>query len=96
MTLPVTPAEKKPAAWKLGGVTVVLFVALLYVIEAVDATVYRGRLDQATRDSLLAKVTATPDFGALKDVQLVIEAVFENREVKAEATAHFRPETRKS
>ena len=45
MTLPV-PQEKKPAAWKLGGATVLAFVALLYVIEAVDATVFRGGLDQ--------------------------------------------------
>ena len=56
---------------------------------------HRGRARQARqarparparRDALLAKVTATPDFGALKDVQLVVEAVFEQREVKAEAT----------
>jgi 3-hydroxyacyl-CoA dehydrogenase / enoyl-CoA hydratase / 3-hydroxybutyryl-CoA epimerase len=43
-------------------------------------------MDQAKRDGLLAKVTATPDFGALKDCDLVVEAVFENRDVKAEAT----------
>ena len=48
--------------------------------------VKRGRLVQEKADALLAKVTATPDFGALKSCQLVIEAVFENREVKAEAT----------
>ena len=46
VTLPVPPQQKKPADWKLGGATVLLFVALLYVIEAVDATVFRGRLDQ--------------------------------------------------
>ncbi|MBN9490258.1 MAG: enoyl-CoA hydratase/isomerase family protein [Alphaproteobacteria bacterium] len=48
--------------------------------------VKRGRLVQEKADTLLAKVTATPDFAALKGCQLVIEAVFENREVKAEAT----------
>jgi 3-hydroxyacyl-CoA dehydrogenase/enoyl-CoA hydratase/3-hydroxybutyryl-CoA epimerase len=48
--------------------------------------VKRGRLAQDKADALLAKVTATPDFAALKGCQLVIEAVFENREVKAEAT----------
>ncbi len=57
-----------------------------HIAGELDKLVKRGRLDQAARDALLAKVTATPDFGALKDVQLVIEAVFENREVKAEAT----------
>jgi len=48
--------------------------------------VKRGRLAQDKADALLAKVTSTPDFAALKGCQLVIEAVFENREVKAEAT----------
>jgi 3-hydroxyacyl-CoA dehydrogenase/enoyl-CoA hydratase/3-hydroxybutyryl-CoA epimerase len=57
-----------------------------HIAGELDKLVKRGRLDQAKRDGLLAKVTATPDFGALKDCQLVVEAVFENREVKAEAT----------
>src|SRR4029450_6596006 len=57
-----------------------------HIAGELDKLVKRGRLGQARRDALLAKVTATPDFGALKDVQIVIEAVFENREVKAEAT----------
>jgi 3-hydroxyacyl-CoA dehydrogenase/enoyl-CoA hydratase/3-hydroxybutyryl-CoA epimerase len=57
-----------------------------HIAAELDKLVKRGRLDQAKRDGLLAKVTATPDFGALKDCQLVVEAVFENRDVKAEAT----------
>ena len=57
-----------------------------HIAGELDKLVKRGRMDQAKRDALLAKVTATPDFGALKDCQLVVEAVFENREVKAEAT----------
>ncbi len=57
-----------------------------HIAAELDKLVKRGRMDQAKRDGLLAKVTATPDFGALKDCQLVVEAVFENREVKAEAT----------
>ena len=57
-----------------------------HIAGELDKLVKRGRLDQARRDALLAKVTATPDFGALKDCDLVVEAVFENREVKAEAT----------
>jgi 3-hydroxyacyl-CoA dehydrogenase/enoyl-CoA hydratase/3-hydroxybutyryl-CoA epimerase len=43
-------------------------------------------MDQAKRDGLLAKVTATADFAALKGCELVVEAVFETRDVKAEAT----------
>jgi 3-hydroxyacyl-CoA dehydrogenase/enoyl-CoA hydratase/3-hydroxybutyryl-CoA epimerase len=57
-----------------------------HIAGELDKLVKRGRMDQAKRDGLLAKVTATPDFGALKDCDLVIEAVFENRDVKAEAT----------
>ena len=57
-----------------------------HIAGELDKLVKRGRMDQAKRDGLLAKVNATPDFGALKDCDLVIEAVFENREVKAEAT----------
>ncbi|MFO1081761.1 MAG: 3-hydroxyacyl-CoA dehydrogenase NAD-binding domain-containing protein [Reyranellaceae bacterium] len=48
--------------------------------------VKRGRLAQDKCDAMLAKVTATPDFGRLEGCELVIEAVFENRDVKAEAT----------
>ncbi len=48
--------------------------------------VKRGRLAQDKADGFLAKVTATPDFAQLKGCDLVVEAVFENREVKAEAT----------
>ena len=40
-----------------------------------------------TRDALLAHITATADYGALAGCDLVIEAVFEDRKVKAEATA---------
>ena len=57
-----------------------------HIAAELDKLVKRGRLDQAKRDGLLAKVTATPDFGALKGCDLVVEAVFENRDVKAEAT----------
>jgi membrane associated rhomboid family serine protease len=35
--LPATTEPKKPAPWKVGGVTILSFVALLYLIEAWDA-----------------------------------------------------------
>jgi 3-hydroxyacyl-CoA dehydrogenase / enoyl-CoA hydratase / 3-hydroxybutyryl-CoA epimerase len=44
----------------------------------------RGRATAADRDALLARITATADYGALRDCDLVIEAVFEDRKVKAE------------
>jgi membrane associated rhomboid family serine protease len=36
---------KKPATWKVGGATILAFVALLYVVEAIDAFLLHGRLD---------------------------------------------------
>jgi 3-hydroxyacyl-CoA dehydrogenase / enoyl-CoA hydratase / 3-hydroxybutyryl-CoA epimerase len=49
--------------------------------------VERGRATAAERDALLARITPSADYGALKDCDLVIEAVFEDRKVKAEAIA---------
>jgi 3-hydroxyacyl-CoA dehydrogenase/enoyl-CoA hydratase/3-hydroxybutyryl-CoA epimerase len=47
----------------------------------------RGRATAADRDALLAHITATPDYAALKDCDLIIEAVFEDRAIKEEAIA---------
>ena len=57
-----------------------------HIASELATLVKRGRLAQDRRDQMLALVDATPDFAALKGCELVIEAVFENREVKAEAT----------
>src|SRR6202007_2918773 len=46
--------------------------------------VNRGRATSADRDALLARITATADYAALKDCDLVVEAVFEDRKVKAD------------
>jgi 3-hydroxyacyl-CoA dehydrogenase/enoyl-CoA hydratase/3-hydroxybutyryl-CoA epimerase len=47
----------------------------------------KGRANFAARDALLARITPSADYAALKGCDLVIEAVFEDRKVKAEATA---------
>jgi 3-hydroxyacyl-CoA dehydrogenase/enoyl-CoA hydratase/3-hydroxybutyryl-CoA epimerase len=47
--------------------------------------VNRGRATTAEREAVLARIAATPDYSALKDCEFVIEAVFEDRDVKAEA-----------
>ena len=47
----------------------------------------KGRAASADRDALLSKIIATPDYNALKGCDLIVEAVFEDRKVKAEATA---------
>ena len=49
--------------------------------------VNKGRATAAEGDALLARIVPTADYGALKDCDLVIEAVFEDRKVKAEAIA---------
>src|SRR4051812_9046740 len=49
--------------------------------------VNRGRVSAADREALLARIAPTADYGALKDCDLIIEAVFEDRQVKAEAIA---------
>ncbi len=46
----------------------------------------RGRAKTADRDALLERITATPDYDTLAGCELVIEAVFEDREIKAEVT----------
>ncbi|MEX1083138.1 MAG: FAD-dependent oxidoreductase, partial [Xanthobacteraceae bacterium] len=49
--------------------------------------VNKGRAKAAERDALLARITPTADYTALAACDLVIEAVFEDRKVKAEAIA---------
>jgi 3-hydroxyacyl-CoA dehydrogenase/enoyl-CoA hydratase/3-hydroxybutyryl-CoA epimerase len=53
--------------------------------KLISEQVSRGRASAADRDALLARITASADYGALRDCDLVIEAVFEDRKVKAEA-----------
>ena len=46
----------------------------------------KGRAKTGDRDTLLARITPTADYAALAGCDLVVEAVFEDRGVKAEAT----------
>ncbi|MGQ3028611.1 MAG: 3-hydroxyacyl-CoA dehydrogenase NAD-binding domain-containing protein [Ferrovibrionaceae bacterium] len=52
-----------------------------------DKKVARGGMTAAERDAILARITPTVDYADLKGCELVIEAVFENREIKADVTA---------
>src|SRR5580765_3241197 len=47
-----------------------------------ERSVAKGRLDAAERDAILGRTTATDDLGAAVDVDLVVEAVFEDLAVK--------------
>jgi 3-hydroxyacyl-CoA dehydrogenase / enoyl-CoA hydratase / 3-hydroxybutyryl-CoA epimerase len=57
----------------------------------IDGLIAKGRAKEAERDSLLSRITATADYNVLKDCDLVIEAVFEDRKVKADTYAKAQP-----
>jgi 3-hydroxyacyl-CoA dehydrogenase/enoyl-CoA hydratase/3-hydroxybutyryl-CoA epimerase len=52
--------------------------------------VMKGRMKGAERDEWLARISPSADYGALKDCDLVIEAVFEDRKVKSEVIAKIQ------
>ncbi len=47
-----------------------------------DRAVVKGKLDGETRDLILGRVATTSDLASVRDADLVIEAVFEDLEVK--------------
>ncbi len=47
-----------------------------------ESMVQRGRLDQAAMDARMNAITRTTDYNALADVDLVVEAAFEDMKVK--------------
>jgi 3-hydroxyacyl-CoA dehydrogenase/enoyl-CoA hydratase/3-hydroxybutyryl-CoA epimerase len=58
--------------------------------KALSDRVMKGRMKGAERDALLEKITPTPDYAALKDCDLIIEAVFEDRKVKSDVIAKIQ------
>jgi 3-hydroxyacyl-CoA dehydrogenase/enoyl-CoA hydratase/3-hydroxybutyryl-CoA epimerase len=57
----------------------------------IDDLIRKGRAREAERDAVLSRMTATADYNAISDCDLVIEAVFEDRKVKAETYAKAQP-----
>jgi 3-hydroxyacyl-CoA dehydrogenase / enoyl-CoA hydratase / 3-hydroxybutyryl-CoA epimerase len=57
-----------------------------YSDKVLSSQIAKGRAKPADKEALLARIHATPDYAALKGCGLVVEAVFEDRAVKAEAT----------
>jgi 3-hydroxyacyl-CoA dehydrogenase/enoyl-CoA hydratase/3-hydroxybutyryl-CoA epimerase len=55
--------------------------------KVIDDLVKKGRAKEADRDVTLSRITATADYNAIKDCDLIIEAVFEDRKVKADTYA---------
>ena len=58
--------------------------------KALSDRVMKGRMKGAERDELLARITATADYAVLKDCDLVIEAVYEDRKVKSDVIAKIQ------
>jgi 3-hydroxyacyl-CoA dehydrogenase/enoyl-CoA hydratase/3-hydroxybutyryl-CoA epimerase len=58
---------------------------------ALDDLVKKGRASEKDRDATMSRISATPDYNAIKDCDLVIEAVFEDRKIKAETYAKAQP-----
>ena len=52
-----------------------------------DKGIRRGKVTVEKKAEVLSRITATTDYAALKGVDLVVEAVFEDPKVKAEVTA---------
>ena len=70
--------------------------AVAYSKKIIDKGVSRGKMTQEAADAFLAKIKPTDNYDDLKDVDLIIEAVFEDPDVKADVIkkteAVIRPE----
>jgi 3-hydroxyacyl-CoA dehydrogenase / enoyl-CoA hydratase / 3-hydroxybutyryl-CoA epimerase len=57
-----------------------------YSDKLVSSQIAKGRAKTADKEALLAHITPSADYSALKGCDLIVEAVFEDRAVKEEAT----------
>lgn len=57
-----------------------------FAAKELGKRVQRKKMTQDKADEVLARIHPTTDYNELKDVDLVVEAVFENRELKAKIT----------
>ena len=55
-----------------------------YSAKIVEKGISRGKVTKEKGDALLARITPTTDYNDLKDVDMIIEAVFEDPDVKAD------------
>ena len=62
-----------------------------YSAKLTQASVAKGRLSEAARDALLAHIQPTAQAADLAGCDLIIEAVFENRALKAQVTQEAEP-----
>lgn len=57
-----------------------------YSAKRLEKDIAKGRMTQDKADAILARIHPTTDYAGLADVELVVEAVFEDRGIKAEIT----------
>ncbi|HEY6868921.1 MAG TPA: 3-hydroxyacyl-CoA dehydrogenase NAD-binding domain-containing protein [Novosphingobium sp.] len=57
-----------------------------YTARYLDKAVSRGKLAREQADAILARITPTTDYALVEGSDIVVEAVFEDREVKAQVT----------
>ncbi|MEI7763274.1 MAG: 3-hydroxyacyl-CoA dehydrogenase NAD-binding domain-containing protein [Comamonadaceae bacterium] len=62
-----------------------------YSAKLTQARVDKGRMSADEQQKILARIHATDQLQDLKDCDLIIEAVFENRELKAKVTRETEP-----
>jgi 3-hydroxyacyl-CoA dehydrogenase/enoyl-CoA hydratase/3-hydroxybutyryl-CoA epimerase len=55
--------------------------------QVLEKSVKRGTMSEARKAQVMSLITATTDYELLRDCDLIIEAVFEDPQVKAEVTA---------
>lgn len=56
-----------------------------------DDLIRKGHAKESDRDAALARLTATTDYAAIKDCDLIIESVFEDRNAKSDTYAKAQP-----
>ena len=62
-----------------------------YSQKLLDKAVSRGKMTEAKRDEVLARITPTADYADLAGCDLVVEAVFENVKLKHEVFGETEP-----
>ena len=62
-----------------------------YSAGLLDKSISRGKMDRLKADGILSKIKPTADAADLQGCDLIIEAVFENRELKATVTKEAEP-----
>jgi len=62
-----------------------------YSVKVTQPRVDKGRMSPQDQSALLSRITASDSIEALKGCDLIIEAVFENRDLKARVTQEAEP-----